>query len=503
MASEGVILEINQLLMECPVPLGRLRQLAIDSPGGLQTSSCRRRVWPKLLGVDRFAAATAWQCAPTAHPAVAHQISLDVSRALHRHEARDALKHGARTQPQRKRHAKTWSGRRAVLQQALEALAGTVARAGAIPRRDGALAMGHHSQEDVELSLQVVHHYYQGMHDVVSVLLLVAGADASTVYQWSSALANHFLRDASAPTFEPLLACLDTVWPLLRCADPPLAAALEASGASATVALAWVITWFAHDVADPVVVERLFDAFLASHPALPLYTAAALILASRSQVLACERDFAEMHTLLVALPRDPALDAAAADRLLARAGRLMRKHPPHTLPFLRGVSEDARRALTTPPVGSRSSGGNAGGSSGSSRDAHPPLLVRRHPPPCVAAAVAAADVQLLEQRRVAIHAAKSPRATNSTPLKASKSARAHRRRARVAGVALNKATTVGPLVWTKGYGPVLASHASALRPLLWAALVAAAAAAAAQQKGFAWLPLLPQWLMGRWALEWA
>ena len=47
-------LEIESCLTASVVPLWRLRELSLTR-GGLLTSSLRRRAWPKLSSVDRFA----------------------------------------------------------------------------------------------------------------------------------------------------------------------------------------------------------------------------------------------------------------------------------------------------------------------------------------------------------------------------------------------------------------------------------------------------------------
>ena len=80
---------------------------------------------------------------------------------------------------------------------------------------------------------------------------------------------------------------LSLLFPLLRRLDAPLAAHLEEAGLGEgppIFALAWLITWFAHGVSALPTAARLFDAFLASHPLLPLYAAAAAMKA-RCQVV--------------------------------------------------------------------------------------------------------------------------------------------------------------------------------------------------------------------------
>ncbi len=50
-------------------------------------------------------------------------------------------------------------------------------------------------------------------------------------------------------------------------------------------AISWVLTWFAHDVDEWSTVTRLYDAFLAAHPMLCLYLAAALVARSYPDIL--------------------------------------------------------------------------------------------------------------------------------------------------------------------------------------------------------------------------
>ena len=112
----------------------------------------------------------------------------------------------------------------------------------------------------------------QGFHDVASVLLLVAGQDTAMVCAILDRVARWYVRDAMAPDFSTLAACLQVVFPLVREAHsdpsqqsssssstsspgdgggvsgPRTFEALEMSGVQPIIALPWVITWFAHDV---------------------------------------------------------------------------------------------------------------------------------------------------------------------------------------------------------------------------------------------------------------
>lgn len=95
----------------------------------------------------------------------------------------------------------------------------------------------------------------------------------------------HALHDR--PAMHAVVELLSLLFPLLRRLDAPLAAHLEEAGLGEgppIFALAWLITWFAHGVPALPTAARLFDAFLASHPLLPLYAAAA-VMKARCQVV--------------------------------------------------------------------------------------------------------------------------------------------------------------------------------------------------------------------------
>ena len=90
------------------------------------------------------------------------------------------------------------------------------------------------------------------------------------------------------PAMHAVVELLGLLLPLLRRLDAGLVAHLEAAGFGAgppVFALAWVLTWFAHGVARLPAAARLFDAFLASHPLLPLYAAASAMKARRHPTL--------------------------------------------------------------------------------------------------------------------------------------------------------------------------------------------------------------------------
>lgn len=66
-------------------------------------------------------------------------------------------------------------------------------------------------------------------------------------------IANHYLVDSMACNFDPIVACLGFVFPLIDKIDPEVGQALSASHVAPHVTLSWCITWFSHDVQDPKV----------------------------------------------------------------------------------------------------------------------------------------------------------------------------------------------------------------------------------------------------------
>ena len=192
-------------------------------------------------------------------------------------------------------------------------------------------------------------HYYQGLHDVASVLLLVTGSEVAA-FRLLRRLAGCQLRDFTRPTLDAALEACELLPRIVARADPQLGRALDPSrspGAPPShYALPWLLTWFAHSAssssgvarggssgegssgegssgegssgdaaaaaADAAAADaasnddtlnsaaRLFDLFAASHPFMPLYVAAAAIVADKRRLLEAlaEGDPAEAHAAL-------------------------------------------------------------------------------------------------------------------------------------------------------------------------------------------------------------
>ena len=142
-------------------------------------------------------------------------------------------------------------------------------------------------------------HYFQGLHELASVLMLVLGErDAVNMLE---ILATHKLNAWFQRGIEPIVDIICDVMPLLRIADPPLFQAIEASGVSPLFCIGWVITWFTHDVEDPQAAYVLLDALCGvvaddgAAERFVVYMCAAYISLVRDKVLALPPDQAVMH----------------------------------------------------------------------------------------------------------------------------------------------------------------------------------------------------------------
>ncbi|XP_075772937.1 TBC1 domain family member 20-like isoform X3 [Pelodiscus sinensis] len=273
------LLSIHQALTSDPVAVETLRGAAV-SEGGLLTDEIRRRVWPKLLSVNVY------NLPPKPGRAVRRnhkdytQVQLDVSRSARRFPP------GMQAE------------QRQVLQEQL-----------------------------LDLILQVLRarpelHYYQGYHDIAVTLLLVTGQRLGSALLES--LSTHHLRDFMDPTMDSTKHILNYLMPLLQRESRPLHDFMLRAEVGTIFALSWLITWYGHVLANFQHVLRLYDFFLASHPLMPVYFAAVLVLHREEEVLACDCDMPSVHQLLSQIPRD-----LPYERLVGRALQLFQRHP-HT-----------------------------------------------------------------------------------------------------------------------------------------------------------------------------
>ena len=176
-------------------------------------------------------------------------------------------------------------------------------------------------------------YYYQGLHDVASVLLMVCGEGVA--HGMLNKLVSCHLRDCTRVTIDPAIRTLRLLYPILKYEDEELYDYLKSLNEPALeipyFALSWYMTWFAHDVDTLDQGARLFDLFLSSHPLMPLYVAAQIIIGVREELLEFGPDqgdcvYSYLNKLKILGPGRPNVDDIAQ-----RAVHLYKKIPPEAL----------------------------------------------------------------------------------------------------------------------------------------------------------------------------
>lgn len=90
-------------------------------------------------------------------------------------------------------------------------------------------------------------HYYQGFHDVCSVLVLVMGR-RSLASPLAIRLASGYLREAMDESIKGAMQALSLILQILKRIDNKLWRVMAKEGMEPQFALSWVLTWFAHDL---------------------------------------------------------------------------------------------------------------------------------------------------------------------------------------------------------------------------------------------------------------
>jgi TBC1 domain family member 20 len=160
--------------------------------------------------------------------------------------------------------------------------------------------------------------YFQGYHDIIQVLYLVLGAQDAPSPAIRLSLLR--IRDYMLPTLEPAIRHLELLPAILRIQDPALYNHVPLQ--RHTYALGATLTLFSHVIDAYEDITRLFDFFLASDAAIPVYFFASIILSRRDELLELDReeDEAIFFVVLGKLPQPFDLEDRIADtvRLYAR-----------------------------------------------------------------------------------------------------------------------------------------------------------------------------------------
>ncbi|KAM7384373.1 hypothetical protein PAMA_011634 [Pampus argenteus] len=273
--------EIHQALNSDPVDIETLRRAA-TSKGGLLTNELRRKVWPKLLNINVYDLPHKPGRDVRENHKDYNQVVLDVRRSMKR------FPKGMPTTE------------RAVLQEQL-----------------------------IDIILEVLKcnpqlHYYQGYHDVAVTLLLVVGERMAIAMLHT--LSKYHLRDFMDPTMDSTKHILNYLMPILEQVDTELHDFMIRAEVGTIFALSWLITWYGHVLSEFKYTLRLYDFFLASHPLMPIYLAASIVLHREKEVKQTECDMAMVHHLLSRIPQD-----LPYELLIGQSQELFDQYPPSLL----------------------------------------------------------------------------------------------------------------------------------------------------------------------------
>jgi hypothetical protein len=313
------------------VDLAQLRALSRHK-GGYQSNEARKKAWPKLLGLSPF------DYQESEKKSTNRQIILDNSFDYRRlvnddHPDKEQVYMDVRRSLWNIEELREWTPKEVEKQRKIIATQ----------------IMAVLSQSDGEL------HYFQGFHDVVSVLVLVLGGDQSSsspaatsfystspssnkikdkdkdsttsellsqqlVYRVVEQVSNVYFRDCARTDFGTITRVISLVLDLVRDQDEELYAFFQEADLPPFFATSWLITWWSHELKDLGEAARVFDVLLASPPYYCLYLCAAYLIVMRDRILQGECDFGLLHN---ALTRGVAQWGFPVEDVIATADRMM------------------------------------------------------------------------------------------------------------------------------------------------------------------------------------
>ncbi|KAG9027428.1 hypothetical protein FS837_004279, partial [Tulasnella sp. UAMH 9824] len=157
--------------------------------------------------------------------------------------------------------------------------------------------------------------YFQGFHDVISVLYLTlhdsqdnlqpdSTRPSELLLKCGEKISLHRLRDSMGSGLEPLVGNLRLLQRLFRVSDPTLADVIEQSSPQPYFALSNLLTLFSHDVPTLPLIQRIFDYLLCRPPIYVIYLAAAIVLSRKAEIMKLEAEGEDgmMHAVLSQLP---------------------------------------------------------------------------------------------------------------------------------------------------------------------------------------------------------
>jgi len=142
------------------------------------------------------------------------------------------------------------------------------------------------------------YHYFQGFHDVGTILLFTLGQDAGL--KAMQKLAYIYFRDALKYPFEKSVTLqLQLILRIVHKFDPWFSDVVSSFYQDVPIfALPWMLTWFSHSLKDMSTILRIFDYLICSPPYSVIYMCAAVLLTAREKLLGSneELDMTVLHS---------------------------------------------------------------------------------------------------------------------------------------------------------------------------------------------------------------
>eukprot|EP01138_Halocafeteria_seosinensis_P002871 gb/GECG01002933.1/.p1 GENE.gb/GECG01002933.1/~~gb/GECG01002933.1/.p1 ORF type:complete len:489 (+),score=47.53 gb/GECG01002933.1/:1-1467(+) len=180
-------------------------------------------------------------------------------------------------------------------------------------------------------------HYYQGLNDIASVLLVILGP-TDAIFALSRLCADH-LRGFTVETMSVTQRVNRFCLGLVRSQDRELYEHLSATEMEPIFAIPWFLTWFAHSVRELDAICELYDILLVSSPLFCAYLAASLILQNRRRILYLPADMGQFHVAL-----QEAAGTMPHREMIVNAIKLYQACLPHSATLSPDASNETERA---------------------------------------------------------------------------------------------------------------------------------------------------------------
>ncbi|GAA99590.1 uncharacterized protein L969DRAFT_94043 [Mixia osmundae IAM 14324] len=147
--------------------------------------------------------------------------------------------------------------------------------------------------------------YFQGFHDIVSVILLSL-EDVEDTIECVEHLSLYHIRDSMGFGMDPVIGYLRVLKRILDQASPALSQVVNLASALPYFSLSWVLCLMSHDITSLDVSARLFDFLFAHNPILVAYFGVAILLTKQGDLDEIDPDLADdpavLHTTLARMP---------------------------------------------------------------------------------------------------------------------------------------------------------------------------------------------------------